>query len=205
MKLNKTGMWLAVMGLFLLAGCASPGMNVRVDYTPFVNASGGKGELLIVTDAAATANQKALWIIGQVKNSYGEKVTDLVVPAPPTEILAGILADELTSAGYFVKRAATLPTDGAGVKAVKITSVNLSLAETISQVNFQLDAVGSLALSLELWNSGKQLQSFEYRSSFSDSAFRDGDALGQKVLKDAIREVMKQSVPDVVKNLETPK
>jgi len=187
-------------GLLLLAGCASPGMNVTVGYTPFLNATGGTGELFLVQDSVPEISQKALWIIGQVKGSDGMKETDLVVSSLPADLIAGMLADELTSAGYLVKQVKTMPEKSA--KVVRVSSVKMSLEESLSLFNFKLDATGALALTLELWNNGARLNSYDYRASFSDSDFKEGDLLGSLVMRNSIRDVMKLAVPDIIKSLE---
>lgn len=189
-----------LFGLFLLAGCAAPGMNVTLGYTPFVNSTGGTGELFLVQDSVPQIDQKALWVIGQVKGYNGEKEKDLVVTSLPADLIAGMLADELTSAGYLVKQTKAMPEKSA--KVVRISSVKMTLEESLSVFNFKLDATGAMALTLELWNNGARLQSFDYRASFSDADFKDGDLLGSLVLRSAIRDVMKQAVPDIVKSLK---
>jgi uncharacterized lipoprotein YajG len=196
----KSKLLYILCGLFLLAGCAAPGMNVSVGYTPFVNTTGGTGELYLVQDSVPEVSQRALWIIGQVKGFDGVKENDLVVSTMPADLIAGMLADELTSAGYLVKQVNAMPEKP--VKVVRISSVKMTLDETLSRFNFKLDSAGALALTLELWNNGARLQSFDYRASFSDSDFKDGDLLGSLVLRSAIRDVMKQAVPDIVKSLE---
>ena len=200
MKSGSIRQVLVVFGLMLLAGCAAPGMNVPVGYTPFVNATGGTGELYLVQDAAPQVNQKALWIIGEVNGRDGVKEHDLVITSMPADLIAGMLADELTSAGYLVKQAKTMPEKPA--KVVRLSSVKLSLAENLGPFNFKLDATSSLALGIELWNNGNRLQSFDYKASYSDSDIRDGDQLGSLILRNSIRDVMKQAVPDIVKTLE---
>ena len=70
-----------LFGLFLLAGCAAPGMNVTVGYTPFINATGGNGELYLVQDAVPQISQKALWIIGEVKGLTGRR--RMISSSPP--------------------------------------------------------------------------------------------------------------------------
>jgi hypothetical protein len=191
---------IVLCGLFLLAGCAAPGMNVTVGYTPFVNATGGTGELYLVQDAVPQISQKALWIIGQVKGHDGMKENDLVVSSVPADLIAGMLADELTSGGYLVKQVKAMPDKAS--KSVRLSSVTMTLEESLSLFNFKLEATGAMALTLELWNNGTRLQSFDYRASYSDSDIKEGDLLGSLVLRNSIRDVMKQAVPDIVKSLE---
>ena len=200
MNCATTRVMMVLCGLALLAGCAAPGMNVSVGYTPFVAATGGTGELYLVQDAVPPVSQKALWIIGQVKAHDGQKENDLVVSTMPADLIAGMLADELTSAGYLVKQVKTMP-DRAG-KAVRVSSVKLSLEESLSLFNAKLEASGSLSLGLELWSNGTRLQSYDYRASYSDSDVKEGDQLGSLVLRNSIRDVMKQAVPDIVRGLE---
>ncbi len=192
-------MW-GFLGLALLAGCAAPGMNVSVGYTPFVNATGGSGDLYLVQDMVPQIGQKALWVIGAVKDADGEKANDLVVATMPADLISGILADELTAAGYLVKQTKSMPEQPA--KVVRLSSVKLSLEENLSPLNFKLDGKGGVSVGLELWNRGARLQSFDYRASSSDADFKDGDLLGALILKNSIRDVMKQAVPDIVKSLE---
>ena len=200
MKCGSIKLLYLLCGLFVMAGCASPGMNVTLGYTPFVNATGGAGELFLVQDSVPQIDQKALWVIGQVKGHDGEKDKDLVVTSLPADLIAGMLADELTSAGYLVKQAKALPEKS--TKVVRISSVKMTLEESLSLFNFKLDATGAMALTLELWNNGARLQSFDYRASFSDGDIKNGDLLGSLVLRNAIRDVMKQAVPDIVKSLK---
>lgn len=200
MKCGSIKLLYLLCGLFVMAGCAAPGMNVTLGYTPFVNATGGTGELFLVQDSVPQIDQKALWVIGQVKGYNGEKEKDLVVTSVPADLIAGMLADELTSAGYLVKQTKAVPEKS--TKVVRISSVKMTLEESLSLFNFKLDATGAMALTLELWNNGARLQSFDYRASFSDADFKDGDLLGSLVLRSAIRDVMKQAVPDIVKSLK---
>lgn len=189
-----------LFGLFLLAGCAAPGMQVTLGYTPFVNATGGTGELFLVQDSVPQVDQKALWIIGQVKGYDGMKENDLVVTTLPADLIAGLLADELTSAGYLVKQVKAMPEKS--TKAVRLSLVKMTLEESLSMLHFKLEATGAMALTLELWNNGARLQTFDYRASFSDSDVKDGDLLGSLVLRNSIRDVMKQAAPDIVKALK---
>lgn len=200
MKRRCMKLFSGLAGLVMMAGCAAPGMNVTIGYTPFVNASGGSGELFLVQDSVPEVTQKALWVIGELKGYDGEKDHELVVPGMPIDLVTTMLADELTSAGYLVKQAKTMPEQPA--KVVRISSVKLALDESLSFMNFKLDATGSLGMNLELWLNGTRVNSFDYRASFSDSGFKDGDQLGSTVLKNSVRDVMKQAVPDIMKSLE---
>ncbi len=200
MKRGTMKMLSLLFGFSLLAGCATPGTNVSVGYTPFVNATGGSGELYLVQDVTPQVGQKALWIIGAALNSDGEKECDLLLATMPAELISGILADELTSAGYLVKQSKSMPEQPA--KVVRLSLVKLSLEEKLSLLNLKLDGTASVAVGLELWNKGARLQSFDYRASFSDSDFKEGELLGSFILKNSIRDVMKQAVPDIVRSLE---
>ena len=84
---------LVLCGVSLLAGCAAPGMNVTVGYTPFGATTGGSGELYLVQDSVPQVEQKALWVIGQVKGYDGEKENDLVVSSMPADLISGMLAE----------------------------------------------------------------------------------------------------------------
>lgn len=200
MRRGSIKMLFVLFGVFLLAGCAAPGMNVSVGYTPFVNAGGGSGELYLVQDTVPQVSQKALWVIGEVKDFNGEKENDLVVATMPADLISGYLADELTSAGYMVKQTKSMPEQAA--KVVRLASVKVSLEESLSLFNFKLDGTAALAVSMELWNKGQRLQSLDYRASNADSDFKEGDLLGAQILRNSIRDVMKQAVPDIIKALE---
>ena len=128
------------------------------------------------------------------------KENDLVVTSMPADLIAGMLADELTSAGYLVKQVKSMPDKAS--KIVRLSSVNMTLEESLSLFNFKLEAAGALSVALELWNGGTKLQTFDYRASYSDSDIKDGDLLGSLVLRNSIRDVMKQAVPDIVRSLE---
>jgi|GEM_PF-1561025 len=192
---------LLLLSLALSAGCAAPGSHVSVGYTPFVNATGGSGEIYLVQDLTPQIAQKALWVIGAVKDADGEKVNDLVVSSMPADLISAMLAEELTNAGYLVKQTKSIPEQP--VKVVRLSLVKLSLDEKLSVLNFKLDATAAVSIGVELRNNGAKLQAFDYRASYSDSDFKEGDLLGALILKNAIRDIMKQAVPDIIKTLET--
>ena len=119
----------------------------------------------------------------------------------PADLIAGMLADELTSAGYQVKQVKAMPEIPA--KIVRLTSVKMTLDREIWACSTSnLRPRRRWRLALELWNNGNRLQAYDYRASYSDSDIKEGDLLGSLVLRNSIRDVMKQAVPDIVKSLE---
>ena len=57
--------------------------------------------------------------------------------------------------------------------------------------------------SVELWKNGRKFRKLDYKSLLSDFAVKDRDLLSPTLLQKSLQEVMKQSVPEIIKALES--
>ncbi len=192
----------AGMALFvgMLAGCATTGKKVTILYQPVVNATGGSGELYLAAAAVSPEAGKpgvARWAIGKVKDTEGDPVGDIVTPIPPGDLFLDALKRELTNAGYKVARVNSLP--GGVTMGIAVTVANISLDDVTSVLKDE--GTARLTMSLELWSNGKAVKRLYYESGFSDFAIKDRDLLMPDILQKALQSLMKQAVPEVIKEL----
>jgi hypothetical protein len=184
----------------MVAGCATTGKKVTILYQPVVNATGGSGELYLAAAAGRPEAGKpgvVQWVIGKVKNSDGDPVGDIVTPMAPGDLFQDALNRELTNAGYRVMRVNSLPGDVTRGLVVTMTNINLDEVSSIIKV----EGSGRLSMSLELWKNGKAFKKLYYESGFSDFAIKDRDLLLPDILQNALQSLMKQSVPEIIKEL----
>lgn len=183
-----------------IAGCATTGKKVTVLYQPVVNATGGSGELYLASASGKPDAGKpgvVQWVIGKVKNSDGDPVGDVVSPMAPGDLFQDALNRELTNAGYKVVRVESLP---AGVgKGLFVTMTNINLDEASSILKDE--GSGRISMSLELWKNGKAFKKLYYESGYSDFAVKDRDLLLPDILQKSLQSLMKQAVPEIIKEL----
>ena len=86
-------------------------------------------------------------------------------------------------------------------KGIVITRTDLTLDEESSII--KADGSSRLTTSLELWKNGKKFKKIDYESRYSDLAVRDRDMLLPNILQNTMQDLMKQAVPDLIKELES--
>ncbi len=184
----------------LLAGCATYDQSVTMLYHPVANATGGSGELYLTAAGTgpATANPGNIkWIIGKVKYVDWRQSGDVVSRVSPNDMVLDALSRELSIAGYRVRPVNSLPGDGKGV-VVTMTDINVDEDSSI----IKDEASCRMSVSFELWKNGNKVRKLDYQSKFSDEAIRGRDMLFlQTVLQNALQDVMKQAVPEIVRQM----
>ncbi len=201
-RIPKRFVYMAAFLLFSAAigGCATSGKKVTILYQPAVNATGGSGDLYLAGAAVRPETGKPgviQWVVGKVKDSDGNPVGDIVSPMPPGDLFLDALNRELTNAGYKVARVESLPGGVSKGLAVTMTNVNL---EDVSSI-IKDEGSGRLSMSLELWKNGKAIKKLYYESGFSDFAIKDRDLLLPDILQKSLQNLMKQAVPEIIKEL----
>ncbi len=183
----------------ILSGCATD-RKITPLYQPSVFATGGSGALYLSASGARPGSGKdgsVQWIIGKVKNSDGDTVGDVVTPIAPADLVLDAFTQELTKAGYKVMRVSTLP--GNVAKGVDISGLNLNLVEVSSIM--RSEGTSSVTISLELWKNGKKFKRLDYQTGYSDYAIKDRELLLPETLQKALRNLMEQAVPEIIKNM----
>lgn len=189
-----------ILFVALLAGCATYDQKVTLLYQPVVNAGGGAGELYLAAAGGRSGTGKAgavQWIIGKVKNSDGEQVGDIVTTVSPNDMVLDAFSRELKVSGYRVTQVNTLPEDVS--KGVVISLIDMNLEEVVSIV--KAEGQSRLTVSLELWKNGKIFKKLYYQTGFSDFAIKDRNTLLPTTLQKALQELMRQAVPEIIKQI----
>ena len=194
-----------LLGILLLttltAGCVTVGdQRVDVLYQTAANATGGSGDLYLVEESTRTSGGAASiqWIIGEIRNSHGEKLGNTVTDMAPTDILASAFTQELKRAGYNTIRLTSMPKDAAKGLVLKSAVIKIDELKTTSS----LEAKSKVTVSIEPWRDGGPLSRLRYEADYSETAVTGRDRLAAKTLLQAIRTVMTRSVPEIVKMLE---
>lgn len=183
----------------ILSACATVGdQRVDVLYQSTSNATGGTGEVLIAEEAPPPSAAGIQWIIGEIRNNDGEMLGNTVTDTAPTDLLTEALIQELKGAGYRTLRVGSLP-PGVG-KGIIVKNVTVKLDEVKSAPTLQTKC--KVTVSVEPWVGGKALSRVSYESNYSETAVTGRDELPSKTLLQAIKTVMAQAVPEIVRTLE---
>lgn len=198
---NAVCVMVSVVFMGLLAGCATYDQSVTMLYHPVANAAGGSGELYLTATGIqpAMANPNNIkWIIGKVKYSDWRQSGDVASRESPNDMVLDALSRELAVAGFQVRQVSRLPEDAG--KGIVVTMTDINLDEDSSIIKDE--AACRVSVSLELWRTGNKVRKLDYQSRFSDEAIKGRDMLFlQTVLQNALQDVMKQAVPEIVRQL----
>ena len=137
------------------------------------------------------------WVIGKVRDSRSGEEGKVLTSIAPIDLVQDALKQELTAAGYNIMLVNALPPDA--TKGIVIARTDLNLNEDSSIV--KAEGSSRLTTSLELWKNGKMYRKLDYESKYSDIAVRDRDLLLPNILQNTLQDLMKQAVPDLVKEL----
>lgn len=184
-----------------LTGCAATNKNVRLDYQPTVNASGGKGDLYVVISAEKdplAGRTDVEWVLGAIKDSDGNQTGKLLSSIALKDLLANAFTQELNAAGYKVRLVKSLPADA--VKGLDFTGITLKLDEAVELVKLQ--AKGSLQVKVSVWKNGTLKKRLDYENSASNTAMRIDSTTLDKTLLDTVVTCTRRAVPDILAVLE---
>jgi hypothetical protein len=190
-----------IIMLMILTGCATYDQSVTMLYHPVTNAVGGSGELYLAATGMrpGTANSGNIkWIIGKVKYTDWRQSGDVLSKVSPNDMVLDALTREFTVAGYQVRQVNTLPEDANKGIVISLTDINLDEDSSI----IKDEGSCRVTISLELWRSGNKVRKLDYQSKFSDEAIKGRDMLFlQTVLQNALQDVMKQAVPEIIRQM----
>ena len=186
----------------MVAGCASLDQNVTLLYQPVVKAAHGTGDVYLATAKGEAWEGKPgaiQWVVGKVEDSRSGREGEILTSVSPGDLVLDALKQELTAAGYRTIWVSTLPPEA--TKGIVITRTDLTLDEESSII--KADGSSRLTTSLELRKNGKKFKKIDYESRNSDLAVRDRDLLLPNILQNTMQDLMKQAVPDLIKELES--
>jgi hypothetical protein len=220
----------AVLFFSTLAGCSSMNDSASTGlYQTVVSAKGGGGEIYLASSAEnipelrrGTTHRMRLtalgikpkvrfkggkpeertittgkWIVLSEKNEKGDEIGITISPYDSGEVLRDAFSQELSAAGYKVKLVRVLPNNVArGIDLSRITidaEQNTGLLETEGDCNVNI--------RLDLWKHGSRVKSFNYEGLYSDSAIYDRDGLLETLIQGSLQNLMKQAVPDIIREM----
>lgn len=138
------------------------------------------------------------WAVVTVKNGSGKKLGMIVTPLASDELLRDALRQELTAAGYTVRRVNTLPKDAG--KGISLSRVSIDMEQVTGLL--EVEGTCKVNISLDLWRNGARVKKLDYEASYSDFAINDRDQILQASLQQTTQNVMKQAIPDIIETLE---
>jgi hypothetical protein len=158
------------------------------------NASGGSGELYIVTHPKAAGGTS----IGKLLDSGGKPVGDIQTSTALDAMMLHSFNNEMKTAGYQVSSGETPP--AAATKVIELGALDI----TIEQVRgiSRDEAKCSMGLDIKVFKNGVMVKKLGYEARNSNFAVRNRDDLAQSVFNGSFSSLLIQAVPDIVTILE---
>ncbi len=199
----KNSVYLLACGIIvaLLSGCATCDQRVTMLYQPAANAAGGSGEIYLAPAGLrpeASNSEGVSWVIGNVKYDDWRQSGNVLSSVSPNDMVLDALNSEFTHAGYKVMEVNSLPADVG--KGIFVSLSNMKIDEESSVIKCQASC--NISVSLDLWKNGIKLKKLDYQSKYSDTALSlDNMTFLQTLLQNALQDVMKQAVPDIIRQM----
>lgn len=202
--MKKNWVLTAVMLMFallLLGGCATSNQRVNFLYAPSNYASGGSGDLYIVEPVGSTTKENTnQWILGKITDSDGKQTGNIISPVRPTDLVANAFSMELKAAGYNAMASDKSPDNASQI--VMLNSLSLEMKEVTNFVKAEVNC--SLKISLGLIKNGKLIKTLDYEAGNQNTVVTNKATLIDDMLRATLKDIMKQAVPEIVKNFENP-
>lgn len=175
-----------------LSGCAFGARNISLQYQPVMDMQSKSRQSVAIVKFTDTRQKPE---IGEVRNGYGIKTA--TVWAKDQDVgawVANALADELTKAGFDIKKY-----QDAAPPDAKI-AISGSVPE--AYVKMFMSQRGTVRVSVSVTKAGVVALNKEYSGKSGGLAWTASTAEYEKILKAALQDVMKTLVPDVVAAIE---
>lgn len=190
-----------MLALLALTGCATTDQRVNFLYAPSNYASGGSGDLYVVEPAGSTTKETTnQWILGKITDTDGKQTGNIISPVRPADLVADAFSLELKAAGYNAMASVKSPASASRV--VVLESLNLEMKEVTNLVKAEADC--TLKITLKLMKNGKLIKNLYYEAANKNTVITDKDSLIDDILRSTLKDIMKQAVPEIVKNFENP-
>ena len=230
MSIYRANAVLCIIFLLSVAGCATTDQKSLLQKQPGAEAVGGREDIYLSVTAGKpivhdsvkkpimrysmtgekprvrtvkssfqdreSINEK--WVVVTERSEDGKELGITVTPLVPSDLLRDALREELSAAGYTVRLVNKLPKNVG--KGIILTHVSVD----VDQVSGLLAVDGScrLRIGMDLWRNGARLKKIANEFSYSDSAMTERDRLLPDMLNSVIQIAMKQSIPEITKELE---
>jgi hypothetical protein len=169
-------------------GCAFGTRNIALRYEPSLTVKGANGKSIAIIKFEDIRENKD---VGEVRNGYGMKTGK--VKAKDQDVgawVANALADELKRAGYNISKF----TDAAPPEFTIAISGSVPEAYT----KMFLNSRATVRANITVKKVGVVVLNKEYTGKASTLAWTASTGEYEKVLENALKEIMKQAVPEVI-------
>jgi hypothetical protein len=188
-----------IMAAMAIAGCATVPHKVVLFYKPQGVAKGGGGKIRLVISEHSYRKDKVpvRWVIGEIMDSEGRQVEEIISPFSPHDQLNDAFKQELESAGYTV-----VMDSGATSSAeplLRLSNIRLHLVQRPSL--FKITTNVNVSATLEQWKAGSLVKKTEYEASYEDTYSRSQEMQVQTVMQKALEKITSRAVPDIIQTL----
>lgn len=189
--------------LVALAGCTPKLVKVGLPYRASLSLPPASGTVFLSgpQQEPARRTEKGEWIIGEIRDTDGKDVGDVVTESSPGDLLVRALAEELRQAGYRVETVSDVPKDAA--KGIRLQDITVSADESLHLARQEVKS--EARLSVEVIREGNPVVRLKFVARGSDSGVRWSRKTAEKVASGAVSDLMRQAVPEIVRELEKMK
>ena len=191
-KAGRGEIYLAVSSVPIPELHAAPAHSMRLTALgerPMVRYKGGNPEERKPASGA--------WVSVTEKNEKGEKLGLVISPFASDKVLREALGQELKAAGYTVRMVRTLPHDAA--RGIDVSRISFDAEQTTGLFATAGDC--TVTISLDLWKNGSRVKRIDNEAKFSDYALYDRDALPEKMMHGALKNLMEKTLPEISREM----
>lgn len=196
--------------LFILSGCASTD-NLVVQYSPVASVKGGSGVVYLAVDdpgsrvrrkstnrrPAACRDSAGKWLVITEKTATGKELGERFTSLATDTLLLDAFTQELSAAGYTVKRVVRVPQNAD--QAVILVRSNVNAEESSGKV--ERTAGSDVHVDIDVWRKGAKVRQLSYEAHATRDGLRSRNALLATALREGLQTLMTQAVPEIVKEL----
>jgi hypothetical protein len=181
--------------MLISSGCALVDQKVPLTYNQGVaDSNADKYGVIQVEKPTSPDLQKksnGLFVVGNVKNTYGMKTADTVTGDSVSDWVANALSIELKTAGFTPQVVEDIGTSGQGIKT-RVLKVWVEQDPGFWTVG----AIGEVQLRIALYRDGNKIKEFDVESKGQGNrAMMGDDATKRESLRIALEASMKKAIP----------
>jgi hypothetical protein len=192
--LVRFAIFVTLVGLLLVSGCARYARNSDTLYEPATTVSGGSGKVyIVIPESQVTQSPDMKRVIGAVSDGENKKIDDIFSSRSPAEIIQAALGLEFKKAGYTAVLVSKRPTTERRV--IDLTKTEIKLDQISDLTNIKVTC--QVLMGMDVYLAGQLTKRLQYEATHSNTDIKDRDLLAGKVLQDALQSVMLQAIPEL--------
>lgn len=185
---NKVRFFVAIVAIAMFSGCAFGNRYISLQYQPVTTLSVAIKQNVAIVKFTDTREKPEL---GEMRNSFVKTADVLAKDQDVGAWVANALSDELIKAGYNVQKFS----DAAPSDAVVVISGSVPEA----YVKMYMTYSGTVRVSATVTKSGVVVLNKEYTGHAGGLAMVCSTGDYEKMLKQALQDIMKKMIPDIAK------